>query len=116
MLQKCTLLLVFACIASIIMASKSYVVCFVCMSNTCRSPMAEYLLKHKITNVPALSGSVLIQSRALTDAYEPPESPASSQGVEVWLFFLMYNNINHFLIRSSEMTMELICQLIDQHC
>ena len=73
------ILALFAIISA--MSVKTIVVCFVCVSNTCRSPMAEYLLRHKINSVN--QSGVEIRSRALTDAYEKPGSPASPQGVEV---------------------------------
>ncbi|OQR96782.1 hypothetical protein ACHHYP_20689 [Achlya hypogyna] len=52
---------------------------FVCTSNTCRSPMAEALAKHWLTQHP--SPSVRVRSLALSDEFEPPGSPASAHGV-----------------------------------
>lgn len=54
----------------------------VCTSNTCRSPMAEYLARQWfINNKTENSHNFTVISRALSDRYEPPGSPASENGV-----------------------------------
>lgn len=55
---------------------------FVCTSNTCRSPMAQafaqaWLQRH------GMQERYRVVSRGITDAYEPPGSPASEFGVAV---------------------------------
>ncbi len=55
---------------------------FVCVSNTCRSPMAEYLCRKKLQEA-GLSEEYSTCSRSLSTNYEPENSPASPQGVEV---------------------------------
>jgi protein-tyrosine-phosphatase len=55
---------------------------FVCVSNTCRSPMAEYLFRKKIEDLN-LSSTFDIESRSLSIQYEPVNSPANPQGMEV---------------------------------
>ena len=62
------------------------VIIVVCVSNSCRSPMAEYLLRHEIVKGKeggSISGNYLVISRALSSDYEPEGSPASAQGVTV---------------------------------
>lgn len=54
---------------------------FVCVSNTCRSPMCEYLTKEKLSSLGITN--VTVASRSLTEAYEPEGSPANEQGIEV---------------------------------
>eukprot|EP01038_Epipyxis_sp_PR26KG_P014734 gene14734-19803_t len=56
---------------------------FVCVSNTCRSPMAEHLFRNTLQNHGINADQVTVISRSLTEDYEPENSPASSQGVEV---------------------------------
>lgn len=62
------------------MRSMKYIY-WVCTSNTCRSPIAqalcrEYLEENGLSEYEA-------RSRALTDAYEPEDSPAADQSHEV---------------------------------
>ena len=59
-------------------------VIFVCTSNTCRSPMAMKFAESWLADRNTSSSGRFI-SRGLTDAYEAPGSPASSNGVEVLL-------------------------------
>jgi protein-tyrosine phosphatase len=54
----------------------------VCVSNTCRSPMGEYLLRY-ILEREGLSDEFQVQSRSISTDYEPENSPASPQGIEV---------------------------------
>ena len=56
-------------------------VILVCTSNTCRSPMAEYHARKWFEERGV--NDVKVMSRALTDAYEPPGSPASENGIIV---------------------------------
>mmetsp|Transcript_4438 Transcript_4438/g.4563 ORF Transcript_4438/g.4563 Transcript_4438/m.4563 type:complete len:162 (-) Transcript_4438:110-595(-) len=62
------------------MESIPYYIIFVCTSNTCRSPMAEGLAIRWLEK-NELSHKYKVVSRGLTDEYEPPNSPASSQAV-----------------------------------
>lgn len=55
---------------------------FVCTSNTCRSPMAEHFASAWLVD-KSLQGRYKVVSRGLTDRYEPPNSPASSNAVHV---------------------------------
>jgi protein-tyrosine-phosphatase len=55
---------------------------FVCVSNTCRSPMAEYLFRRYLQQ-QGIESEFTVASRSLTTMYEPENSPASYQGVEV---------------------------------
>ena len=57
-------------------------VLFVCTGNTCRSPMAEQFANSWLIRNDLIHQFRVI-SRALTDKYEPPNSPASSHGVEI---------------------------------
>ena len=52
---------------------------FVCVSNTCRSPMCEFLLRDKIQKAQ-LSGNFAVISRSISEDYEPQNSPANEQG------------------------------------
>lgn len=52
---------------------------FVCVSNTCRSPMCEYLLRDKLQKA-GLAEEFTVVSRSLSEAYEPQGSPANEQG------------------------------------
>ena len=61
--------------------SSNKTIIFVCTSNTCRSPIAEHLARQWLNQNDLHNFSVI--SRALTDAYEPPGSPASENGVVV---------------------------------
>ena len=55
---------------------------FVCTSNTCRSPMAEqFAVQWLIQN--NLTTEYQIISRALTEKYEPQNSPASSHSIQI---------------------------------
>eukprot|EP00735_Rhodelphis_limneticus_P007854 TRINITY_DN20537_c0_g1::TRINITY_DN20537_c0_g1_i1::g.12326::m.12326 TRINITY_DN20537_c0_g1::TRINITY_DN20537_c0_g1_i1::g.12326 ORF type:complete len:160 (+),score=13.32,sp/S0F332/PAP_GEOSE/27.56/4e-14,LMWPc/PF01451.16/2.8e-21 TRINITY_DN20537_c0_g1_i1:47-526(+) len=60
---------------------------FVCTSNTCRTPMAEGIAKHWLatrlgTTIDQLElKGYKVRSGALTDAYEPANSPASENSV-----------------------------------
>lgn len=58
------------------------VIVFVCVSNTCRSPMAEYMFRD-IIQKNGRASEFTVKSRSLTDMYEPPNSPASENGVQV---------------------------------
>ena len=69
------------CFNQITMVSTKLLI-FVCVSNTCRSPMAEYLMRNKLETAN-LGEAYRVISRSLTTAYEPEDSPASYQGVEV---------------------------------
>lgn len=55
---------------------------FVCVSNTCRSPMVEYVARQKLAGM-GISDQFTVASRSLCTDYEPEGSPASAQGVEV---------------------------------
>ncbi len=55
----------------------------VCVSNTCRSPMAEYLCRQYLQNQGLHEAPFVVISRSLSTDYEPEGSPASAQGVEV---------------------------------
>jgi hypothetical protein len=66
---------------------------FVCVSNTCRSPMAEYLFRRKIDLKKLGEGKFVVGSRSLSTDYEPEGSPASSQGIEVMIFYYCYLSI-----------------------
>ena len=66
------------------------VVIFVCVSNVCRSPMAEYLFRNMIEREKdrdprsnELLDEVVVCSRSLSTDYEPVNSPASSNGVQI---------------------------------
>jgi protein-tyrosine-phosphatase len=59
-------------------------VVFVCVSNTCRSPMAEYICRQKLQKI-GLENQIQVISRSLCTDYEPENSPASPQGVQVLL-------------------------------
>ncbi|OQR92691.1 hypothetical protein THRCLA_08635 [Thraustotheca clavata] len=63
--------------------SSAYVLLFVCTSNTCRSPMAEAMAKQwfEQNSLPGITFE--IGSIALSDEYEPPNSPASQHGITV---------------------------------
>jgi protein-tyrosine-phosphatase len=65
---------------------------FVCVSNTCRSPMAEYLFRRKINLKNLDEEKFVVSSRSLSTDYEPEGSPASSQGVEV--MFTCYHGLS----------------------
>ncbi|EQC34890.1 hypothetical protein SDRG_07690 [Saprolegnia diclina VS20] len=52
---------------------------FVCTSNTCRSPMAEALAKRWLREHPV--PGLRVGSIALSDEFEPPNSPASAFGI-----------------------------------
>ena len=55
--------------------------------------MAEYLMRYMIENEKSagrLSGEYTVISRALSNAYEPEDSPASAQGVSVCRIFLIF--------------------------
>lgn len=56
---------------------------FVCVSNTCRSPMAEHLFRKKLEAKGWSAENYVVGSRSLSTDYEPEGSPASPQGVEV---------------------------------
>jgi hypothetical protein len=64
------------------MSSRKKNVIFVCVSNTCRSPMAEQLFRDKVQAL-GLQDEYTTCSRSLSTAFEPEGSPASAQGVEV---------------------------------
>ncbi len=68
---------------------KTMNIVIVCMSNTCRSPMAEHLCRDKLSK-KGLSDQFSVTSRGMTDAYEKPGSPASAQGVEVIIFLICF--------------------------
>ena len=55
---------------------------FICTSNTCRSPIAEALCRQYLQE-KGLSDHYEARSRALTDAYEPEDSPAAEQSHRV---------------------------------
>ena len=64
--------------------SKRIIVIFVCVSNTCRSPMAEHLFRKYLKDVKNMDETkIQIISRSLTTNYEPKNSSASTQGIEV---------------------------------
>jgi protein-tyrosine-phosphatase len=52
---------------------------FVCVSNTCRSPMCEYLLRDKISTA-GLAEQFRVASRSLSEDYEPQGSAPNEQG------------------------------------
>lgn len=58
---------------------------FVCVSNTCRSPMCEYLMRDKIAK-SGLSNEFKVVSRSLSENYEPQNSPANEQGQLVRIY------------------------------
>lgn len=61
---------------------QKHTIIFVCFSNTCRSPMAEYLLRNKLeTN--GLGEKFRVVSRGLSDTVDPLNSHASFQGQKV---------------------------------
>ena len=55
---------------------------FVCVSNTCRSPLAEYICRLKLKQ-KGLEEEFHVKSRSLSTDFEPEGSPASEQGVIV---------------------------------
>jgi len=55
---------------------------FVCVSNTCRSPICEYFMRSKLQHLK-LDGSYEVASRSLSEDYEPQGSPANKAGQEV---------------------------------
>ena len=57
-------------------------VIFVCTSNTCRSPMAMKFAESWLSDRNHSSSGRFL-SRGLTDAYEPPGSPASAFGIRI---------------------------------
>lgn len=57
-------------------------VVFVCVSNTCRSPMAEHLCREKL-RTRGLDKEYEVSSRSISTDYEPEGSPASENGVLV---------------------------------
>ncbi len=57
-------------------------VLFVCISNTCRSPIAEHLFRRKLAE-KFKNGEFEVASRSLSTDYEPEGSPASEQGIQV---------------------------------
>ncbi|KAJ1422862.1 phosphotyrosine protein phosphatase I superfamily [Ochromonadaceae sp. CCMP2298] len=57
-------------------------VLFVCVSNTCRSPICEYLLRSKLSELN-LAEEYVVESRSLSEDYEPQGSPANEMGREV---------------------------------
>ena len=63
------------------------IIIFVCVSNSCRSPMAEQLMRYELKKAVDTGDKSLesyrIKSRALSSDYEPEGSPASHQGVTV---------------------------------
>lgn len=70
------------------MSATAKTVIFVCVSNSCRSPMAEQLMRHELNRAIDAGGnksleSFTVISRALSSDYEPEGSPASQQGVTV---------------------------------
>jgi protein-tyrosine-phosphatase len=52
---------------------------FVCISNTCRSPMCEYMLRDQLVQAQ-IADKFTVVSRSLTEDYEPSGSPANEQG------------------------------------
>lgn len=60
----------------------SKIIIFVCVSNTCRSPMAEYLCRDILSRY-GLDTEYTVVSRSLSTDYEPECSPASLQGIQV---------------------------------
>ena len=62
------------------MATK--LIIFVCVSNTCRSPMCEYLFRDKLVK-SGLDSEFSVVSRSLSTDYEPQGSPANERGLEV---------------------------------
>jgi len=58
------------------------VIIFVCVSNTCRSPMAEYLCRDILVR-NGLQDDYIVQSRSLSTDYEDEGSSASIQGLDV---------------------------------
>ncbi|CAI5743301.1 unnamed protein product [Peronospora destructor] len=62
---------------------------FVCASNTCRSPVSELFaveyFRHKLnmSRKQQEERGIIIQSAALTDAFDPVGSPASKHAVDV---------------------------------
>jgi hypothetical protein len=61
---------------------------FVCVSNTCRSPMCEYLLRDKLQKA-GVAEQFHVVSRSLSEAYEPQGSPANEQGQLVRYFYIL---------------------------
>ena len=67
----------------VLQQQQRWVVIFVCVSNVCRSPMAEYLFRNLVTKNSAAATAVGVRSRSLSTQYEPVGSPASANGVKV---------------------------------
>ena len=67
--------------------STKKIIIFVCVSNSCRSPMAEQLMRYELQKAVDAGDKSLesytVISRALSSDYEPEDSPASQQGVTV---------------------------------
>ncbi len=59
------------------------IITVVCVSNTCRSPMVESLLRHLLIEKGGNPSQFTVQSRGITEDYEPAGSPASPQAVQV---------------------------------
>lgn len=57
------------------------IIIFVCTSNTCRSPIAEGFAKHWLEK-NGVDGFI-VESRSLSQDYEPVGSPASAHGVDL---------------------------------
>lgn len=61
-------------------------ICFVCLGNICRSPMAEFIMKNKVERL-GLSDKCLIESRATSyeedgnDMYPPAKRKLDSMGI-----------------------------------
>lgn len=61
-------------------------VCFVCLGNICRSPMAEFIMKDKVKNL-GLDDHFLIESRGTSseeegnDLYPPAKRMLDSKGI-----------------------------------
>lgn len=61
-------------------------ICFVCLGNICRSPMAEFIMKDKVKKL-GISDNFIIESRATSyeedgnDMYPPAKEMLESKGI-----------------------------------
>jgi len=62
------------------MSDKPYTIIFVCTGNTCRSPMAEYLLKHALQNEEAPLSEVQVLSAGIAagDGFPPSHNSVAA--------------------------------------
>lgn len=70
----------------------SKLIIFVCVSNTCRSPMCEYMLRD-ILQKNGLDNEFTVSSRSITEDYEPENSPANERGIEVNFKTQIYSSV-----------------------